>query len=139
MPDCPRCHRANPDLAEWCCDCGFDLLSGDGPDQATLPTSREVPTVVKLHAGITAAVFGLRIWSEANAGPSAESNDAVAYVVLLAVLAMLFALMLSGKAWARITLGVVTLPAGLLLLLPQSARDFTDPYYRRKASNEVLG
>lgn len=139
MGECPRCQRANPDSAEWCCDCGFDLLPSDGPDQAALLTRREVPTVVKLHAGITAAVFGLRIWSETNAGGNAEPNDAVVYMVLLAVLAMLFVLMLSGKAWARIILGVLTLPAGLLLLLPQAARDFTDPYYRKKASNDVLG
>jgi hypothetical protein len=124
MKECPRCQVANPDTAEQC-DCGWSFVLQSG-GTAPLPMSaRPVPTVVKVHAVLVGGLLLLNILGgRAGAG---------AYVVLLAIVGVLFFLMLGGRAWARVALGILTLPAGLLVLLPQAARDFTDPHYRPDA------
>lgn len=124
MKECPRCQTANQDTAEQC-DCGYSFALQSG-GTAPLPMSaRPVPLVVKVHALLVGGVLLLNILGgRAGAG---------AYVVLLAVVGVLFFLMLGGRVWARIVLGILTLPAGLLVLLPQAARDFTDPDYRPDA------
>jgi hypothetical protein len=127
MKECPRCQRANPDTAEQC-DCGWSFVLQSG-GTAPLPMSaRPVPTVVKVHAVLVGGILLLNML-----GGGAGRGGAGVYVVLLAIVGVLFFLMLGGRAWARIALGVLTLPAGLLVLLPQAARDFTDPDYRPDA------
>jgi len=127
MKECPRCHVANPDTAEQC-DCGYSFVLQSGGATPVPMSARPVPTVVKVHALLVGGLLLVNLVG-GNAGPAGTG----AYVVLLAIVGVLFFLMLGGRAWARIVLGVLTLPAGLLLLLPQAARDFTDPHYRPDA------
>jgi hypothetical protein len=121
MKECPRCRTANPDTAEQC-DCGYSFVLQSGGNAPLPMSARPVPAVVKIHAALVGGLLLLNILGgRAGAG---------AYVVFLVILGILFFLMLGGRAWARIALGVLTLPAGFLVLLPQAARDFTDPDYR---------
>jgi len=131
MKECPRCRTANPDTAEQC-DCGWSFVLQSG-GSAPLPMSaRPVPTVVKIHAVLVGGLLLLNILT-GRAASGAAGDATGAYVVFLVILGILVFLMLGGRAWARIALGVLTLPAGLLVLLPQAARDFTDPHHRLDA------
>lgn len=128
MKECPRCQTANPDTAEQC-DCGYSFALQSGGTTPLPMNARPVPTVVKVHALLVGGLLLLNILA-GSAGRAGTGAAAAAYVVFLVILGVLFFLMLGGRAWARIVLGVLTLPAGLLVLLPQAARDFTDPHYR---------
>jgi len=137
MRTCPRCRIVNPDMAEQC-DCGFSFLLQSGGTEPVPMDARAIPAVVKVHAILVGVFLGLDAWAcltgRARA-PMSRSGDALLGLGLVTVtLAVLFFLMLGGKAWARIALGVITLPAGLLILLPQSAREFTDRYYSAESA-----
>ena len=135
MRECPRCRVVNPDTAGQC-DCGYSFVLQSGGTTPLPMSARPVPTVVKVHAFLVGGVLLLNFLagSAGRAGAGAATDVIGAYVVLSVILGILFFLMLGGRAWARIVLGVLTLPAGLLILLPQAARDFTDPHYRPGAS-----
>ena len=131
MRECPRCHMANPDTAEQC-DCGYSFVLQSGGTTPLPMRARPVPAVVKGHALLVGGLLLLNTLagSAGRAGTGAAADATAAYLVFFVILGILFFLMLGGRAWARIVLGVLTLPAGLLILLPQAARDFTDPHYR---------
>jgi hypothetical protein len=134
MRECPRCRMANPDTAEQC-DCGYSFVLHSGGTTPLPMRARPVPAVVKIHTLLVGGLLLLNILvgSAGRAGTRAATDEIGAYVVFFVILGILFFLMLGGRAWARIVLGVLTLPAGLLILLPQAARDFTDPHYRPDA------
>jgi hypothetical protein len=102
-------------------------------------SARPIPLVVKLHAVILTVLLGVNAWGRVGGRPgvrTAQSGDELAALGLgVVILAVLFFLMLGGKAWARIALGVLTLPLGLMLLWPQAAREFTDPHYTAEPSD----
>ncbi len=129
MKECPRCRVLNPDTTETC-DCGYSFLLQSGGTTPLPMGARRVPMVVKIHAVLVGGLLLLSLWNR-SAGPGVLKTDEIgAYVLFLVILLVLFFLMLAGRAWARIVLGILTLPAGLLILLPETARDFTDPHYR---------
>jgi hypothetical protein len=93
-----------------------------------------MPLVVKVHALLVVGLLVLNLWPNSGGTVSrryrGNSEDQVVAVVIGVLLVTgLFFLMLRGKAWARVVLGIVTLPAGLLILLPRSAREFTEAHY----------
>jgi hypothetical protein len=132
MKNCPRCQVVNPDTAEHC-DCGFSFVLQSGGTTPVPMRARTMPAAVTLHAVIVAATLAMYAWrlvsGRAPLRSTRPEEEFAALVVATVVLVALFMMMVSGKAWARLTLGILTLPAGLLILWPASAREFTDEYY----------
>jgi hypothetical protein len=97
-------------------------------------SARPVPVVVKVHAVLVGGLLLLNLWGRSAGRVKPKADEIGAYLLFVVILAVLFFLMLGGRAWSRIVLGILTLPAGLLILLPQAARDLTDPHYRPDAT-----
>jgi hypothetical protein len=132
MKDCPRCRIANPDAAETC-DCGYSFMLRSGGRQPVIMGARRVPVVMKIHALLVAVSLLFAIWQRARrygGGLSTSDNELWTLVLAAIILTLLFVVMLAGKPWARIALGLLTIPVGLLILLSSSAREFTDRYYQ---------
>lgn len=96
-----------------------------------VPTGRRaVPLPVKLHAVLVILPLCLHSWSHISGhGETPESGEGgtTFLAVVLVAYVVLFFLMLHGRSWARIVLGVLTLPVGFLLLGPRSSVEFTEP------------
>ena len=101
-------------------------------------SARPVPMVVKAHAAIVIGLLIWNAWARMTGGMrvyGSRANDELIGLGLVAVImGVLFVLMLGGRAGARIALGVLTLPVGLLILWPEAAREFTDPHYSADAA-----
>ena len=132
MKECPRCRVVNPDISEQC-DCGYSFLLQYGGSSPVPMSARTVPVVVKVHAVLVGIVLVWNAWARIAARSwitrSHGRDELVGLGIVAVVAAVLFFLMLGGRAWARVALGVLTLPAGLLILWPHAAREFTDPHY----------
>jgi hypothetical protein len=133
MKPCPRCRTVNADSATQC-DCGYSFVSHSGGTAPVPMSARPMPLVVKVHALLVVGLLVLNLWPISGGTVSrryrvSSEDQVVAVVIGVLLVAGLFFLMLRGKAWARVVLGIVTLPAGLLILLPRSARAFTEAQY----------
>ena len=96
-----------------------------------VPTKRRaVPLPVKLHAVLVILPLCLHTWSHVSGQgepPELRAGETTFLAVVLVAYVVLFVLMLQGRSWARILLGVLTLPVGFLLLGPRSSVEFTEP------------
>jgi hypothetical protein len=90
--------------------------------------------MAKVHAVLVGGLLLLSLWSRSSGRAGLKTDEIGAYVLFLVIVSVLFLLMLGGRAWSRVVLGILTLPAGLLILLPEAARDFTDPHDRPDAA-----
>ena len=136
MRECPHCRLISPDSAVLC-DCGYNFDTRErqirAPNGVRLAA---VPTAIKVHLGLqilAVILTGYRFLSR----PSRQywqptQAQLIAELVILVfwclVVAFLYVGLLKKKNWARIALGVWTLPSGLILFLSRGARQFTDPY-----------
>jgi hypothetical protein len=131
----------SPDTAILC-DCGYNFVTGErptrGPSGAPLAAAplAAVPVAIKVHIGLqvlAVILTGYRFlsrpsrqyWQPTQAQLIAELAILVFWCL---VVAFLYVGLLKKKNWARIALGVWTLPSGLILFLSRGARQFTDPY-----------
>jgi len=96
-------------------------------------TWARVPGSIRLHLLITVCLALVRLKGYFSRYQPMMPPDRraqlewglIGSIVVCVGLAALYSLMLNGIDWARLVLGVVTFPLGLILLLAPSARQYT--------------
>jgi hypothetical protein len=91
-----------------------------------------LPRPIKVHATVLAFLLIMNIHDFLLYAETASAEERhrlewafIAIVIAIVALFCLYILMLNGIEWARIALGLVTFPIGLLLLVAPSVRQYT--------------
>jgi hypothetical protein len=132
MKQCLKCGLLSPDGATEC-DCGFDLAAVSVRLGHEFPSRLPVP--IKVHFVLCLLSVALVVYLFATMRPrqynwqpteSESLGQILGFALSVAVNVVLYSALLAHRNWARVTLGILTLPSGLLLFLP-SAKAFTRP------------
>lgn len=121
MRQCPRCRLLNPDSGTKC-DCGFNLTTVAG-QAGTDRIVDKVPFAIKVHFALCLFVAAYVVYRFATDSPLVRARALELLIWIVGGVFLYFHLM-AHKNWARIALGIWTLPAGLLLF-SRGAKRFT--------------
>ena len=142
MWSCPKCGLVSPDISSTC-DCGRESAASRG-DSGPSP----IPLVVWIHLCIVVLLtlylgYGYvtrpprrYTWEPSESQQQVESALFWARSVVLVPLYLAF---FSRRNWARLAVGIITLPLGLLLLVPRSVRRYTGAIPEEAEPGAMLG
>jgi len=89
---------------------------------------QEIPLAIKIHIAIFAIVLSFQLISgvlEAIApAPYANPAGLIVWIIFAVIFFGLYTQLLKRKNWARIVIGILTIPLGLILLLSEEARSY---------------
>lgn len=138
---CPKCALINPDTATVC-DCGKEVTADTGSDPSP------VPLLAWIHLGVVALLTLYLGYSDLTRPPrryhwqpSEGEQQLESGLLWLRTIALipLYLAFLRRRNWARIAVGVITFPLGLLLLVPRSVRRYTGAVPDEPKPGGVLG
>ena len=97
------------------------------PEDYQQETKQEIPISIKIHIAIFAIMVGLQLISgifEAVVGGPLSHFSLVFWSIFAGIFLGLYTQLLKRKNWARIVIGILTIPLGLILLLSDEARSY---------------
>jgi hypothetical protein len=141
MWTCPKCRLINPDTSTLC-DCGKETVADTGGGLSP------IPVLVWIHSGLVALLTLYLAYSDLTRGPrryhwqpseNQQRIESGLFWLRTIVLIPLYLAFISRRNWARIAVGVITLPLGLLLLVPRSVRQYTGAIPEEPTPGRMLG
>ena len=98
------------------------------PEDDQQETKQEIPLAIKIHIAIFAIILSIQLISgvfEAIApAPYANPAGLIVWTVFGVIFFGLYTQLLKRKNWARIVIGILTIPLGLILLLSEEVRSY---------------
>ena len=147
MKTCSQCGMLNTDVASVC-DCGTSLREASGgAGNERVDYDRDVPSSVWMYLALFAVQLLFRAYGLVQSRPSSHFGppethwqvEVIGEVIARGICVALVVPLLAKKNWARIALGILTLPLGVILFVSKDARRFTGALGPADGSGSIFG